>query len=227
MLDSSQVSAVAVLLPLAAGAAGALNLVQSERSSLVSGAAAGMLVAASLAPPAGIIGMGSAIGRWDLVIDGLFLLFLQLFGIHLSASSIFRIYGLTPQGSRYSRGNQRVFPTALSISLLSLAALLTWQFSNSPQLERSTRAQRANAEVQKAVEQVGLAQLVEANVRSTRADIAGQNTLLAEVYVQRQSGSTTSAQQIRDRLTQAIQPRLLKQGFNVTPLVSVTVLNVP
>ncbi|MBD0389089.1 MAG: DUF389 domain-containing protein, partial [Nostoc sp. C3-bin3] len=49
MVDSSQVSAVAVILPLAAGAAGALNLVQSERSSLVSGAATGMLVAASLA----------------------------------------------------------------------------------------------------------------------------------------------------------------------------------
>ena len=78
MLDSSQVSAVAVLIPLTAGAAGALNLVQSERSSLVSGAAAGMLVAASLAPPAGIVGMGAALGRWDLVINALFLLLLQL-----------------------------------------------------------------------------------------------------------------------------------------------------
>lgn len=227
MLDSSKVSAVAVLLPIAAGAAGALNLVQSERSSLVSGAAAGMLVAASLAPPAGIVGMASAIGRWDLVTDGLFLLLLQLVGIHLSAATIFRVYGLTPQGSRYSRGKQRVFPIALSISLLGLAALLTWQFANSPQLERSSRAQRANAEVQKAIEQVGLAQLVETNVRFTRSDISDQNTLLAEVYVQRRSGNSTSTQQIRDRLTQAIQTRLLNQGFNVTPLVSVTVLDAP
>ncbi|HEY9879894.1 MAG TPA: DUF389 domain-containing protein, partial [Leptolyngbyaceae cyanobacterium] len=39
MIESSQISTVAVLLPLAAGAAGAINLVQSERSSLVSGAA--------------------------------------------------------------------------------------------------------------------------------------------------------------------------------------------
>ncbi|HEY9294932.1 MAG TPA: DUF389 domain-containing protein, partial [Phormidium sp.] len=44
MIDRSQISSVAILLPLAAGAAGALNLVQSERSSLVSGAATGMLV---------------------------------------------------------------------------------------------------------------------------------------------------------------------------------------
>jgi hypothetical protein len=54
MVDTSMISSVAVLLPLVAGAAGALNLVQSERSSLVAGAAVGMLVAASLAPPAGL-----------------------------------------------------------------------------------------------------------------------------------------------------------------------------
>jgi uncharacterized membrane protein len=44
MIERSQISSVAVLLPLAAGAAGALNLVQSDRSSLVSGAATGMYV---------------------------------------------------------------------------------------------------------------------------------------------------------------------------------------
>lgn len=38
MLATNTVSAVAVLIPLVSGAAGALNLVQSERSSLVSGA---------------------------------------------------------------------------------------------------------------------------------------------------------------------------------------------
>ncbi|HTL89534.1 MAG TPA: DUF389 domain-containing protein [Leptolyngbya sp.] len=227
MLSTSQVSAVAVLLPLAAGAAGALNLVQSERSSLVSGAAAGMLVAASLAPPAGIIGMGSAIGRWDITVGGLFLLFLQLFGIHLSAASIFRLYGLKSKGSRYSRGKKQVFPIALGVSFCLLAALLTWQFWNSPQLERPTLAQRANAEIQKTIEQVGIAPLVEANVRFTRADIADQNTLLADVYVQRQAGSSISATQIRDRLTRSIQTRLLEQGFKVTPLVNVTVLDAP
>ncbi len=42
------------------------NFVQSERSSLVSGAAVGMQVAASLAPPAGLVGMAIAIGRWDI-----------------------------------------------------------------------------------------------------------------------------------------------------------------
>ncbi len=121
MLESSQVSAVAVILPLAAGAAGALTLVQSQQSSLVSGAATGMLVAASLAPPAGIVGMASAIGRWDMVTSELFLLFLQLCGINFSAALLFRIYGLSPQGTRYQRGKKRVFFSALAITVIALA----------------------------------------------------------------------------------------------------------
>lgn len=224
MLDSSQVSAVAVLIPLTAGAAGALNLVQSERSSLVSGAAAGMLVAASLAPPAGIVGMGAALGRWDLVIDALFLLLLQLGGINLSASLLFRIYGLSTQGTRYQRGQKWVTRSALAITVLVLIGLLTWQFSNSPNLERSSRAQQANAEVQKAVEQVGLAQLVESNVRFTRPNISGQNTLLSVIYVQRKPGVKQSDREISSRIKSAVQKRLQEQGFNVTPLIDVTVL---
>ncbi|MCC5652572.1 DUF389 domain-containing protein [Nostoc sp. XA013] len=227
MVESSQVSAVAVILPLAAGAAGALNLVQSERSSLVSGAATGMLVAASLAPPAGIVGMASAIGRWDMVISELFLLFLQLCGINFSAALLFRVFGLSAQETRYGRGKKRVFFSALVITVIALAGLLTWQFSNSPNLQRSSLAQRANAQVQKTVEQVGLAKLVESNVRFTRSNIEGQNTLLSVVYVQRQPGVTASSEEIRLRLIQSIQTQLLKQDFNVTPLVDVNVLETP
>ncbi|MEA5627474.1 DUF389 domain-containing protein [Nostoc sp. UHCC 0251] len=227
MVDSSQVSAVAVILPLAAGAAGALNLVQSDRSSLVSGAATGMLVAASLAPPAGIVGMASAVGRWDMAISGLFLLFLQLCGINFSASLLFRVFGLSAQGTRYQRGKKRVFFSALAITVIALAGLLTWQFSNSPNLQRSSLTQRANAQVQKTVEQVGLAKLVESNVRFTRSNIQGQDTLLSVIYVQRQPGVTASSEEIRSRLTQSIQTQLLKQDLNVTPLVDVNVLETP
>lgn len=228
MIETSQLSSVAVFIPLAAGAAGALTLVQSERSSLVSGAATGMLVAASLAPPAGLVGMASAIGRWDLVIPGLFLLLLQLCGINFSASLLFRTFGLSTQATRYQRGKKSVFYSSLIITVLALIGLLTWQFSSSPNLQRSTITQRANAEVQKVIQQVDLAKLVESNVRFTRANIQGQNTLLAEVYVQRKPGVALQTEEIRSRLTQAIQTHLLQQGFNnVTPLVSVNVLEAP
>lgn len=227
MSSTSNVSAVAVLLPLIAGAAGALNLVQSERSSLVSGAAVGMLVAASLAPPAGVVGMALAMGRWDMAVNGLFVLLLQLVGINLSASIMFRIYGLSARGARYDRGKKLVFPAILAVTILLLAGLLTWQFSSSPELQRSSRSQRATAELQKVVNNSNLVELVEADVRFPNPNIKGQNTLLGTVYVQRKAGVTESAQQIRDRLTNDIQTHLLEQGFNVTPLVDVSVLEAP
>ncbi|MEP1080298.1 hypothetical protein NDI52_33605 [Leptolyngbya sp. PL-A3] len=77
------------------------------------------------------------------------------------------------------------------------------------------------------VQQSNLAKLVESNVRFTGANIPGQETLLCLVYVQRQPNIPGSAEQIRADLTQLIQTRLLQQGFNVTPLVEVTVLETP
>lgn len=226
MLDTSQISAVSVLIPLAAGAAGALTLVQSDRSSLVSGAATGMLVAASLAPPAGLIGMAGAIGRWDLVTSGLFLLLLQLGGINLSAAIVFRLFGLSTQGSRYDRGKAGVFPLSIAVSAIVLSGLLLWQFADSPNLQRSSLTQRATAQLQQVVERSGTAKLVESNVRFTRAEIEGQNSLLCTAYVQRQPQTTRSSEQIRTELTQAIQTQL-QQEFNATPLVDVIVLEAP
>jgi uncharacterized hydrophobic protein (TIGR00271 family) len=225
MVSNSQVSSVAVLLPLAAGAAGALQLVQSERSSLISGAAVGILVAASLAPPAGIVGMSMALQRWDLVINGVFLLLLQLVGINLAASLIFRYFGLSARGARYKRGKKWVFPVALMITVALLMGLLSWQASDPPMLQRSSRTQRASAIIQKTVEKSNIAQLIEANVRFTRADVHNQNSLLVIVYVQPNPQEQLSSQQISDRLTPRIKTNLLQQGFNVTPLVKVTVIN--
>lgn len=224
MIETSQISSVAVLLPLAAGAVGALSLVQSQQSSLVSGAATGMLVAASLAPPAGIVGMASVMGKWDMAINGLFLLLLQLVGINLTAALLFRVFGLSTRGARYKRGKRWLFPVALVFTVAVLASLLTWQFANTPFLQRSTIAQRANADIQQIVNQNSLVDLVEANVRFTGSNIKGQNTLLSVVYVQRREDASASSEEISSRLTQEIQTHLQKQNFNITPLVNVNVL---
>ncbi len=216
MVSVSEISSATVLLPLAAGAAGALNLVQSERSSLVSRAAVSVLVAASLAPPAGIIGMGAALGEWNIARSGGFLLILQLAGINIAGSLVFRSFGLSPQGVRYERGRNGVFSATLTVSLVILAGLLWLQLSHPPEL------QRAAAAIQRIVNDSGVAAPVEANVRFTRADISGQNTMLAVVYVQRMTSAPVA--EVRGQLARAIQRRL-QQEFNVTPLVALTVLD--
>lgn len=72
-----------------------------------------------------------------------------------------------------------------------------------------------------------MAELVEVNVRFTGSNIKGQNTLLGIVYVQRRAGVTEDSEEIRSRITRAIQTHLLEQGFNVTPLIDVSVLEAP
>lgn len=220
MVEASFISSVAFVLPLVAGAAGALNLCQSDRSSLVSGAATGMLVAASLAPPAGLVGMAAAIGQWDMAKTGLFVLVLQVVGINVSGAIVFHLFGLSSKGVRYSRGQRWVSLSAWAASAVLLGGLVTWQQSHPPALLHSTQAQRAAASVQKVIEDSALAQPVEVDARFTRANIPGQNSLLIHAYVQVERGADTG--QVRRQLTQAIQAKLAARS-NVTPLVDISV----
>jgi uncharacterized hydrophobic protein (TIGR00271 family) len=225
MIATANLSSVAVLLPLAAGAAGALNLVQSKQSSLVSGAAAGMLVAASLAPPTGLVGMAIAIGRWDMALNGLFVLLLQLVGINLTAALLFRAFGVSNRGARYDRGKRWLTPIAFITTVVVLAGLLAFQVSYPPELQRTSRAERAAAEIQQVLKESDLVKPVDVNFRFTRTP--GQNTLLGTVYVEPQEGVTLSSEQIRQRLTHELQEYLLEQDFNATPLIDVSVLEPP
>lgn len=227
MTDVSQLSSVAVILPLIAGGAGALNLLQSPRSSLVSGTAVGILVAASLAPPAGVTGMAAAMGRWDMASRGLFVLILQLVGINLAGSILFRLHGLSPNILRYGRGRPAVFYVALAITVVVLAGLLWLQFSNPPDLQRSTEAQEAARQVQQVVSASGLADVVETNMRFSGSDIEHQNTLLGVIYVQERAGVHLPPAEVRQRLAAEIESRLVEEMRDVVPLIELRVLRAP
>lgn len=227
LVEQSLISSVALLLPLAAGAAGAVHLIQSERNSLVSGASVGIMVAASLAPPAGAIGMAAVIGRWEMALDNCYLLVLQLFAINFSGALLFRLFGLTTRGTRYDRGRKKLFVLSMAVSAAAIAGLLWMQLRTHPDLQRSTAMARASRVVKEAVESSRLARLVENNTRFTRAEITGQNTLLSVVYVQAGKNTDLGREAIEQRLTTRIQQALSEKYPNVTPLVSVTVLKPP
>ena len=226
MVDTSTISTAAVVLPLVAGLAGALSLSQSERSSLVSGAATGILVAASLAPPAGMVGMAAVIGEWAMVRAGLFLLGLQILGINLSGALAFRLVGLGPEGSRYARGRGPVQKASLLATLLALAGFLAWQFAGSPELQHATLAQRAETAAQEVVDGSGDARLVQANASFTRPNIPGPDTLFVTAHVQRTSTSPPG-REVEEELARRIQRELLRRMPDVSPVVSVTALDPP
>lgn len=227
MLDVSYVSSVAVLLPLVTGAAGALNLSQSENSSLVSGAAVGILVAASLAPPAGLVGMSIAMGLWNMAVRGVFVLILQLVGINLTGSLVFNLYGLSVGVMRYERGQRRVFLGAFIGSVLILAALLGWQFSSSPNLNRPTLSERVAQEITVAVEHNGLVDVAEVRTSFVRSDVQDEEALLGVVYVYPKEGTDLPMQELEEIVQQGIEQRLLRREYNFVPLIDVVVLTVP
>ena len=227
MTSNSLVSAAAFMLPLTAGAAGALNLCQSERDSLVTAAGPGMLVAASLAPPAAVVGMAATMGRWEMVHAAGFVLLLQLVGINLAGAIVFRLFGMKPQGVRFDRGRKGIRLASYVLSVGGVLGLLAWQAHDAPDLQRSSVSRRIAQEVKVAVEDSGLARLVESDVRFTRADIPGQNALLGLVYVQKAPGTTLPDDEVQAQLTERIVRRIRQQGFDVEPMVDVTVFPAP
>lgn len=227
MVSVSELSSTYLLLPVVAGAAGALNLTQSRHSSLVSGAAVGLLVAVSLAPPAGLVGMAAIIGRWDLVDNGIFALLLTMLGINLGGTIVLRLFGVTYRGARYTRGNRWIFLLMAGLTVLSIVGLLAWQFHNPPHLQKSTQEQRASALISDVVEQSGLAYFLQANVRFAPSGTPENNLLLADVYVKKADGVTLPSDEIKQRLARSINERLISEKFNVIPLADVTVVEGP
>ena len=224
MLSTVQVSSVAVLLPLAGGAAGALQLVQSERSSLVSGAAVGLLVAAALAPPAGVVGMATILGEWALVTNAGFLLVLQLLGINLAGALVFRAFGQTPVGARYGRGRRTVTPLVLGVNLAALAALVVFQLLSPVTLQRGSLVRGAETVVAEAVTGTQ-AVLIEADVRLTGPSDQGRDVLLADVLVRPAPGGGCRVPEmaLRRRLERRLSAWLPAE--QPLPLVQLTVVD--
>ena len=223
MEGTASVSTTALVLPLVAGAAGAISLAQSERSSLVSGAATGMLVAAALAPPAGLIGMSAVLGEWAMAKSGLFLLGLQLVGINLSGALAFRLVGLSPEGSRYSRGRGWVQKASLLATLLALGGFLLWQFGDPPALRHASLAQRAEAVAQEVVEEGDSARPVAIDARFTEIGSPGPDPLLVTAYVEA-TGPDGPTQALKQSLGRRIEGALRREVPGANPLVDVTVL---
>lgn len=227
MVATANLSDVALLLPLVAGAAGALSQVQAARASLVSGAAVGLLVAASLAPPAALIGMATALGDWPMMTVGLFQLTLQLTGINLAGAAVFWAFGLRTRGPRFTRGRRGVAATSALASAVILGSLLTWQFTSAVPPRQASAAQRATEAVEALLADSHLAEAIEVRARYPRPSAGGGRVLLCEVIVRPRGDADADADaaELKRRVTAAIQSRLREQGLAHPVLVDVTVLD--
>jgi uncharacterized hydrophobic protein (TIGR00271 family) len=213
MVERSKISSAALLLALSAGAAGGINLIQSERDSLVSGAAVGMLVAASLAPPAGMVGMAAAMNRWDISLSGIFLILLQLAGINFTGAIIFKLAGLKSKGPRYNRGKKHIITTSFAITILILLFLAYWQFSTPVEFERASISKTAAQDIKEIIEADNNFTFIDLDARFTRTD-TDENLLLLTIYLVSKSGDTDTTASVEKEILSRIKTE------NITPLLN-------
>ena len=176
MEEISQVSKFALFLPLVSGFAGAINICQSERDSLVSGAAVGILVAASLAPPVGLIGAGLYMMDWPVVLSSLFRILLQLLGIHLAATLVFYFYGkVTPDGVRFLKGNRTTGLVTSLVVVLSMGAMMFWQFSQPPFLRKASMNTELNEVLGQELQKLDYIKVLNKNVTFTNVKMGNRS----------------------------------------------------
>jgi uncharacterized membrane protein len=221
MVDVVSLSPYSLLLPVAAGAAGALFVVHSEESSSVSGAAVGMLVAAALAPPAGVLGMGMAMGEWALAGRAVFVIAAQLVGINLVASMVFRLHGMSPQRPTFSVGRRGVFPLAMTVSFVCLAVLAAAAVAV-PGLQRDLTIRTATQEVSAVIAEAALGILVDADVRFAPY-ASDPDRIVATVHVEPPPGAEPA--EVRDAVTAVVGESLRRTAPAARALVDVVVLH--
>lgn len=212
MVSISRISGVAFLLPLVAGLAGALNLIQPERTHLVSGSVAGVLIAASLAPPAGLLGMALSMNHWNIALSSAFLLALQLMGINLAGAAVLRIFGVRSTLQRYKPGKKSRYIALFSITFLLLIGLLFWQFSTPLQFERAGMGAQASQLVRVIIKESGIARTISIDARFPQPEPQGSKTLLVTGYIE-PIEPLEYPDQFLNRYLQNIISKRLKQEF--------------
>jgi uncharacterized hydrophobic protein (TIGR00271 family) len=215
MVEISQVSSVALLLPLVSGFAGAINIVQSERDSLVSGAAVGILVAASLAPPVGLIGAGLYMMDWEIVSSSVFRIILQLLGIHVAATLVFYFFGkVTPGGVRFLQGSKKVTWLTSGFVVLAIGAMMFWQFSQPPFLRRASMNTELTERLDSALDKLDYIRVITKDVSFTHTKINGEPTVSYDVTVLPKNTSL-SQEAIKKAVIEHLKKNLTYQDDNI------------
>jgi uncharacterized hydrophobic protein (TIGR00271 family) len=215
----------AVVIAFAAGAAGAQALVKSERDSLVSGTAAGFMVAAALAPPAAVLGLAIPLGRWDYFALMAFLLALQYVAIVVGGWTGLAVSGVRPGEPSIGRGRAGTRSVLLAgVAVLSIG-LVAWQTRLEPRFMKADLSRVALEIARDATDERADALLVNSTAAFTRRDIRAYagDALLIEVVVESRAPGVNEdsiAAGLRRRIRALVHERM----DGVIPFIAVTVL---
>jgi uncharacterized membrane protein len=218
----TSLSMLAPLLAAAAGAAGAQSQVKADRASLVSGTAAGFMVAAALAPPAAVLGLSVTIARWDYLALMSFTLALQFLAIGVGGWMVLAYSGVRPSRPALGRGSSPTRTILLGTTTALVVLAVAWQYSRAPTYQRADLSRDAVRLVREVVDASPEVGLVEVGARFTRDDLEryDQETLIVELTVERLVAGDDPESALRSRISDAITSRIP----GVLPFVDITVL---
>jgi uncharacterized membrane protein len=185
-----------------------------------------MLVTTSLAPPAGLLGIALVMQNWDLLVNTIFILLLQLMAINLSGSIVYRLFGLNTSISRFKRGKKWIFFGALAFTLISLGGLLAWQFSGTLDLQRTSEETRVTQDVLDAVQESDLVVPIEVEVNFYSSETYGENTLLVNVFAQKVNNNV-SPEATKIILTEEIINAIMAENPKIIPFINITFVEGP
>ncbi|MCP4139525.1 MAG: DUF389 domain-containing protein [Chloroflexi bacterium] len=162
VLSRTSPSPIDLLIALAGGLAAAFALAQPSLSAALPGVA----IATALMPPLGVVGIGIAMGRWE-VAGGAFLLFItNAVTIAFASMLVFFALGFNPG----TKDGERV-PRSLTISaLVTLIMLIPLSYLSFTAFQKSSRTREINTVVAEEVSKFG-AELVELSVGANENDI--------------------------------------------------------
>ncbi len=224
MEEISQVSKFAIFLPLVSGFAGAINVCQSERDSLVSGAAVGILVAASLAPPVGLVGIGLYMTDWAVVLSSVFRIVLQLLGIHLAATLVFYFYGkVTPQGVRFLKGKKMTGIVTSLVVVAGIGAMMYWQFRQPPFLRKASMNTELAEKLDSELKTLDYIKVLNKDVTFTNTKINGLSVANFEATVL-PADTTIAKEALKATIIQHLKTNLEIQDKNIYKVYQINVV---
>ncbi len=158
------------IIALAGGLAASYALAQPQLSAALPGVA----IATALMPPLSTIGIGMALGRWDIA-GGAALLFLtNAITIAFAAILVFSLEGFTP---RYRKDDEKISRTITISGILTGLLLIPLTFLGARLVSQAQEIRLINQIVEKQIMNLSRAELAELNISKTEVGLQLEITI--------------------------------------------------
>jgi uncharacterized hydrophobic protein (TIGR00271 family) len=174
VLSRTQPTANDLMIALAGGLAAAYSLSQPHLSAALPGVA----IATALMPPLSTIGVGIALGRWDIA-GGAALLFLtNAITIAFAATLVFFLEGFVP---RYQRNNGKLPKTLLIAGILTAIMLIPLTILGMRLFKQAQENRLINNIITTEISEIANAELVELSILRVEDEIQIEITIRSNI----------------------------------------------